>query len=251
MGEPLLSRRTLACSLVSLGMALGVGVVPAMGQGGHGATRPELEATLEAAQSGAIKLSNSDRAAIQNRLTNGDFSIGDQVTVQVANEPTLQGTFTVEPGPALRLPDLPVISLHGVLRSELTTHLTKELSVYLRNPEVHATSLMRIAMFGAVGSPGFYHFSPNLTVSDAIMSAGGPTPGSDFGRSSIKRSGDKLFNGSGVKQAITDGTTLDRLNLHGGDVIEVGQRRSILAAGMRALLTAGAIAAAIIALRNL
>jgi protein involved in polysaccharide export with SLBB domain len=146
---------------------------------------------------------------------------------------------------------LPPLSLHGVLRSEAEEHIAKELATYLRNPQVRATSLMRIAMFGAVGAPGFYHFSPNLTLSDAIMNAGGPSATADFGRSSIKRANDRLYNGKQVEQAITEGTTLDRMNLHGGDMIEVGTPRSLLASGMRALLTAGAIAASIIALRGL
>ncbi len=87
---------------------------------------------------------------IERRLSSGDFSIGDQISLQVIGESSLTGTFSVTPGPAISLPNIPTISLAGVLRSELEEHLTENLSLYVKDPELQVTSLMRIAMFGAV-----------------------------------------------------------------------------------------------------
>ncbi len=204
------------------------------------------------ARSGSLKMSSKELMEIERRLSSGDFSIGDQILLQVTGELTLTGTFTVDPGPSISLPDIPPISLAGVLRSELDDHLTEHLSVYVRNPEIHATSLMRIAMFGAVGAPGFYHLSPNLTLSDAIMSAGGPTATADMGKVVIRRGSQEVYDKKEVTLAITAGTTLDRMNLHGGDAVNVGTAGGSLIGGVgRVILVLGGLAASIIAITAL
>lgn len=229
------------------------GATPVAGQNsaGSGASRLELQTTIDLAAAGSVKLKNSEYQEIQRRLTQGDFSTGDQISLTVSGEPTLTGTFPVEPGPSLILPDLPAISLHGVLRSELQQHLTIELSRYLRNPDVRATSLMRIAMFGSVGNPGFYHLSPNMTLSDAIMSAGGPTTSADMGKVEIKRGNDKILDKKATTVAITQGVTLDRLNLQGGDAINIGKQTSMGRHVLNGIIYFGAVATAILAIQRL
>lgn len=203
------------------------------------------------AVAGSIRLHKREYDEIQRRLTQGDFSVGDQISLTVTGEPTLTGSFTVEPGPSLRLSEIPTISLYGVLRSELETHLTSELSRYLRNPDVGATSLMRIAMFGAIGNPGFYHLSPNMSLSDAIMSAGGPAGTADMGKIVIRRGDQELYDKKAVTQALTAGTTLDRMNLHGGDAVDIGSSGSLIGGIGRVLLVVGGLAAAILAITAL
>ena len=189
---------------------------------------------------------------VERRLRDGDFSIGDQITVEVAGVPSLNGTFSVTPGPSLELPDIPAISLAGILRSELEEHLTERLSAYVRNPDVSATTLMRIAMFGALGAPGFYHLSPNLTLSDAIMSAGGPVETADMRKVVIRRGDQQIYDRNQVTQAITAGTTLDRMNLRGGDAVDVGTAGgSLIGTVGRVILAAGALAIAILSIQNL
>lgn len=242
--------RVLAGGLVLIG-ALAVPSL-AVSQSRAGATRVELETMRDLVRSGSLKMNSKELMEIERRLSSGDFSIGDQISLQVIGESSLSDTFTVAPGPSISLPDIPSISLAGVLRSELDDHLTEELSVYVRNPEVHSTSLMRIAMFGAVGAPGFYHLSPNLTLSDAIMSAGGPGPNADMGKVVIRRGDQQIYGKKEVTLALTAGTTLDRLNLHGGDAVDVGVRGSSLIGTVgRVILAAGGLAIAVLAIKNL
>jgi protein involved in polysaccharide export with SLBB domain len=230
-------------------------VLPSMlaGQSARsGASRLELETLREHARAGTVSISSRELMEVERRLRDGDFSIGDQVMVQVAEIPSLTGTFTVTPGPSLDLPDIPTISLAGILRSELEEHLTESLLPYVRTPDVRATSLMRIAMFGAVGRPGFYHLSPNLTLSDAIMSAGGPGTTADMNKVVIRRADEKIHGNKEVARALTAGTTLDRMNLHGGDAVDVGTDSGALVGKIgRVILVLGGLAGSILAITAL
>lgn len=233
-------------------LAMVLGAAPVAGQSNQsGATRLELQTMVDMAEAGSVRMHRTEYDAIQRRLIEGDFSTGDQITLIVAGEPTLSATFPVDPGPSLLLPDIPVISLYGVLRSEIATHLTTELSRYLRNPDVKATSLMRIAMFGNVGNPGFYHFSPNLTLSDAIMSAGGPTTSADMGKIEIKRGKEEIVDKKAATIAITQGMTLDRLNLQGGDAIDIGTKKTMGSHIANAIIYLGAVALAVLSIQRL
>lgn len=233
-------------------LAVLLGAAPVAGQGNlGGASRTELQTMVDMAAAGSIRLRQREYDEIQRRLTQGDFSIGDQISLTVAGEPTLTKSFQVEPGPSLRLPDIPAISLYGVLRSEIETHLRTELSRYLRNPDVKATSLMRIAMFGAVGNPGFYYLSPNVSLSDAIMSAGGPAGTADMGKIVIRRGDQKIYEKQEVTMALTAGTTLDRMNLQGGDAVDIGTTSPLIGKVGRVLLAVGALAGSILAINRL
>ncbi|NNG16368.1 MAG: polysaccharide biosynthesis/export family protein, partial [Gemmatimonadales bacterium] len=116
-------------------------------------SRAELEALLNQA---GTALDPAERVMLQDRLTNGDFQVGDRVALTVLQDPTLTDTFTVKVGRTITLPNIPDISLHGVLRSEVEEHLSAELSKYLREPTVEAVALIRIAILGSVGRPGYY-----------------------------------------------------------------------------------------------
>ncbi len=217
-------RRPARCSWLLLVGGLVLPSVLAGQSDRAGATRLELETLRDLSRSGSVKISSRELMEIERRLRDGDLSIGDQVMLQVAGVPSLNGTFTVTHGPSLVLPDIPSISVAGVLRSELEGYFTERLSVYVRNPEVRATSLMRVAMFGAIGRPGFYHFPPNSTLSDAIMSAGGPGGNADMSKVVILRADQEIHGNKEVAQALAAGTTLDRMNLHGGDTVTSEQQ---------------------------
>ena len=100
-------------------------------------TRAELEDLL--ARSGS-NLEPAERLMLQDRLANGDFQVGDRIALIVLQDPTLTDTFTVKEGRTITLPNIPDISLHGVLRSEVQDYLTAELGKYLREPTVEAVA---------------------------------------------------------------------------------------------------------------
>ena len=196
------------------------------------ATRPELEAALDeldqvVASSGYSKAYRKSRAAeatmVRQRLSEGDFQAGDQVALQVTGEQGLTGTFPVLPDRTLSLPGLPPISLQGVLRSEIAAHLTAEVGRYVKDPQVVVQgSYIRLAILGSVGKPGYYSLPADQLLTDAIMTAGGPSASPDMDKSSVRRGGREVISGQELQLAIENGESLDQLNLHGGDELVVG-----------------------------
>ena len=183
------------------------------------ATRGELEAL-------AAQASGDEAAAIRARLAEGDFRIGDRVVLTITrSDSTRTDTLTVREGQALEVPGLLVTSLRGVLRSELEALLAREVERVVREPKVQARTLVRLAVLGEVGRPGFYWMTTDALVSDVIMTAGGPTPGADPSRSVIKRGTEELWDREDVAEALRAGLTLDHLRLSAGDEVVVGKKR--------------------------
>src|ERR1051325_79107 len=90
------------------------------------------------------------------------FQVGDRVLLHVEGDSALSDTFTVVAGPAIRLPDIGEISLAGVRRTDLESHLQHELSRYIKDAVVQARALIRVSVVGEVGHPGFYAVPPAL-----------------------------------------------------------------------------------------
>jgi protein involved in polysaccharide export with SLBB domain len=193
------------------------------------ASRAELEAELAQAKRDEASGSEADRSratmtvsSLQDRLTNGDFQVGDRVLIYVQGQQTLSDTFTVREGQIIHLPSLTDVDLHGVLRSELQGHVFDAVSKYLRDPVVRTGSLVRIAVLGSVARPGFYALPADMLLSDAVMHAGGLSNSADLSRTKVTRGGVTLLDAKDVTGAIKDGETIDQLSLRAGDQVEVG-----------------------------
>ncbi len=156
----------------------------------------------------------------------GDFQPGDRILLRVEGDSALSDTFTVVAGPALRLPAIGEIPLGGVRRADLETHLTRELSRYLKDPVVHARALIRVSVLGEVVRPGFYAVPLDLVLADALMAAGGPTQDARVDRLRIVRGQSALWAGAPLQSQMARGATLEQLGIRAGDRIEVpGGRR--------------------------
>jgi polysaccharide biosynthesis/export protein len=157
--------------------------------------------------------------SIRTRLTMGDFRVGDRVALNVESEDALQwDTLLINAGPEIDVPTVGVISLRGVLRSELESHLTTEIAQYIQTPRVSARSLIQLAVIG-VGRPGFYSIPTDASLSDVVMVTGGPALGSapDFMR--IERGQDVLWSVEDLIGPVANARTLDQLGLQAGDRI--------------------------------
>lgn len=226
---------------------------------GREMSRADLQASLQRLEAAAVSEDYGEavrqqaaaRAAqIRVRLTEGDFRVGDRIQVQVQGEnwdsdspgaiapvmpivptpgsiamPTGRGstgaTFAVQDGPAVKFPDIPLISLQGVLRSELQDHLTEELSQYIIDPVVDAETLLRIAVMGDVRASGYYYPAATQNISDLVMMAGGPAPTAEYEKMVFLRGGQPLWDSDDVQALIAEGRSLDQLNLQAGDILEV------------------------------
>lgn len=199
-------------------------------------TRSELEAEARAAE---LQHRTAEAWLLRTRLQQGDFQEGDRIVLSV-DVPALRvgdngnarvgvdnDTVVVRAGKLsefTKLPNIPDLSLNGVLRSELVDTITWHLRKYLRDPVVRATPLVRLAVMGAVGRPGWYSMPSDVVLADVIMQAGGVNLESDIDNAVIRRAGEVIWNSAAVRVALSDGLSLDRLHLRAGDEIYVAPK---------------------------
>lgn len=191
-------------------------------------------------------------ATIRARLRDGDFDVGDRVFLTIHTDSMVNDTVVVRAGRMIRLPNLPDISLAGVLRSELQDYLTTQLTRYIKRPEVQTTSLVRVAVMGAVGKPGFYQLPADIALADAIMIAGGPTGTADVDKTQVKRGNDVVYSSTLLGQEVAKGATLDQLNIRPGDQIIIGERHKTNWGLIASIvgITAGLVSTAVILTRH-
>lgn len=177
---------------------------------------------------------------IRARLTEGDFRLGDRITLTVQGEENLPDTVSVQSGPRISLGLFGDVDLKGALRSEVEERITEALRAYLRNPIVEAEALMRVSIQGSVAAPGFYTMPASTLVGEALMVAGGTGATSDLSKIKIERGSVVLVEKEDLNEAIRAGYSLDQLNMQAGDQITVpAQSGGFLA---RFGLIAGAVA---------
>lgn len=157
----------------------------------------------------------------------GRFEVGDVVVLDVAGVPALSDTFQVRDGLVLQLPNIPPLSLAGVRRADVQTHLSQELGRYLVNPAVRAYALVRLAVMGAVEKPGYYVVRSDAPLNDAVMLAGGLTREANPDKISVRRGGQTVIEEGSMRSALAMGATVETLQLHTGDQITIKERRHI------------------------
>ncbi|MFW6198542.1 MAG: polysaccharide biosynthesis/export family protein [Acidobacteriota bacterium] len=183
----------------------------------------ELEARLEAGgleQEERARLA-ADLERVRTRLEEGDFRPGDVVAMEVWGNDELSGEFTVDADGRVQLAGLDPVSLDGVLYAEADSVIREHLEQFLRDVRVQVRPLKRVAVLGAVSSPGFYDLGPSASVSDALMAAGGPVQDAEMDDLELRRDGRNLFEDrSGDVQSLS----LADLGLRRGDQFFVPQR---------------------------
>ncbi len=168
--------------------------------------------------------SSSTASAIRARLQDGDFRVGDRIVLYVRGDTSLTNTFPVREGVVLKLPNLPDIPLTGVLRSEAEGHIRATIATVFRDPEVKVATLVRLGVLGQIVRPGYYQLTSDQLLSDALMTAGGPTPTANPDQIVVRHAGDILWTADNVRDFLAGGATLAELDLHSGDEILVQER---------------------------
>ncbi len=163
---------------------------------------------------------------IRARMSRGDFQPGDRIRLQVDSEPQLSDTFPVGPSQEVVLPIIGVVSLHGVLRSELETAMTRELGRFLRDPVVRALPLIRLSIAGEVARPGFYMLPPTAVMADVVTAAGGTTQNAEVEKMFVQRGDDRVYEGQALQDLISEGRTLDDASIRPGDKFVVPTRNT-------------------------
>jgi hypothetical protein len=236
-------------------------MAPAAGDSAHSeASRAQLQALAITTEHEAATASDASvrqqrqmqAATIRARLRDGDFDVGDRILLSIRGDSLVSDTVTVRSGRMIRLENMSDISLQGVLRSELQDYLSTQLAKYIKRPDVQTTSLVRVAVMGAVNKPGYYQLPADIAMADAIMIAGGPTQNADMSRTQLKRGTDVLYSSDLLGQEVAKGATLDQLNIRPGDQIQIGEKHKTNFALIASIvgITAGLVSTIVILTRH-
>lgn len=153
---------------MKLGVFLLVGVLASMA-----AAQADAKASDEA------KPATADKAQAEPVSVAGpDYKIGadDMLHVSVWKEPDLTETLPVRPDGKISLPLLNDVSAAGLTPSQLADSISTKLKKYLADPRVTvivtAMNSQRIYVLGEVTHTGTMALQPNMTVLQALASAG-------------------------------------------------------------------------------
>lgn len=232
-----LLRPRLLALLAALCLALPAGPLGAQGGPTRPATRSSSRADIESAAAELDQLAAStaygerlrararaDAAVLRARLTDGDFKVGDRIMLVVEGQIVVNDTLSVLDGARLMVPGFRAVSLAGVLRSELETKLRSELTDVVRQATVTARPLIRLAVFGAVGQPGYVSVPAETTVDELLMVAGGPTATAEIEALRLVRSDTVLVGPAAIRAAVAQGRTVGALDLTDGDALFVPEK---------------------------
>jgi protein involved in polysaccharide export with SLBB domain len=119
---------------------------------------------------------------------------GDQIRITVFNEPDLTGPFTVGSQGTIAYPLVGSIRAGGLTIPEFTQALQTALGEYVRSPSVavEITNYRPFFILGEVQRPGTYAYSANLTVPNAVATAGGFTYRANRSRVFIRRANENV-----------------------------------------------------------
>src|SRR5580700_10876421 len=153
----------LACCLL---LGFGSGVAWAQDVSGAGAAKPEKAAASEARTEAAASAVPSD------------YVIGadDTLHITVWKEPDMSVTLPVRPDGKISIPLLNDVQAAGMTPMQLGASITEKLKKYIADPRVTvivtAMNSQRIYVLGEVTHTGTMALQPNMTVLQALASAG-------------------------------------------------------------------------------
>ena len=168
-----------------------------------------------------MQLASADGAGGSSlRGSTADYRLGpnDHTRIIVFGQPTLTGEYVLDGNGVLSFPLIGNVKASGMTPMELQRTIAGKLDPdYLRNPSVSVEVSTRRPFYviGEVQKPGSYPFVTDMTVLNAIATAGGNTYRANLYSFYVKR----LQNGRVVRVAATQETMLQP-----GDTVEVRER---------------------------
>jgi polysaccharide export outer membrane protein len=104
----------------------------------------------------------------------------DVLNINVWKEADVSGTVPVRPDGKISLPLLNDVQAAGLTPMQLGSSLTEKFGKYITDPKVTVTvttiNSRKVYVLGEVAHPGAVVLTPDMTVLQALTTAGGPTP---------------------------------------------------------------------------
>ena len=175
---------------------------------------------------------NSAVAATQTatpKANDSTYVIGpeDVLTIDVWNEKELSGPVPVRPDGKISVPLLNDVQAAGLTPMELMSSLSEKLKKFVSDPTVTVTvttvNSRKVYILGEVTRPGAFPLVPDMTVLQALTTAGGPRlmrrPRRSISCGSRTAAQNKLaFN---YKQVVRGGSPEQNILLKSGDTVVV------------------------------
>jgi polysaccharide export outer membrane protein len=190
------------------------------------------EAQRQAASDATTQKAGGSGAAAtvsQVQVNDAEYKIGaqDMLRIDVWKEEQLSRVVPVRPDGKVTLPLLNDVQAVGLTPMQLAGVLSEGLKKYINNPQVTVTiteiNSRRIYVTGEVARPGAFPLLPNMTVLQALTSAGGFTQFAKIRNIYVLRTegGKQVKHPFNYKDVINGKKPEDNIQLQAGDVIVV------------------------------
>ncbi|HWY60257.1 MAG TPA: polysaccharide biosynthesis/export family protein [Terriglobales bacterium] len=178
--------------------------------------------------SAPVKSETSSKPATPPTV-DADYKIGPQdlIRIDVWKEPDISRTIPVRPDGKISLPLLNDVQASGLTAMQLASSLRESLSKYLNNPQVTVTvteiNSRRVYITGEVNRAGAIPLLPNMTVLQALASAGGFTQFAKLKNIYVLRTenGKQEKHPFNYKEVVKGNLAEQNIPLQPGDVIVV------------------------------
>lgn len=117
------------------------------------------------------------------------FRVGDAVRITVWRNADLSGEFEIAEDGTVVHPLYRAIRISGLSLTRAEAEVNTLLQRFEARPEFVVEPLFRIPIGGEVRSPNVYSLSPQTTVAQAVLQAGGATPAARLDRVRLLRDG--------------------------------------------------------------
>lgn len=175
---------------------------------------------------------NSAVAATQTatpKANDSTYVIGpeDVLTIDVWNEKELSGPVPVRPDGKISVPLLNDVQAAGLTPMELMSSLSEKMKKFVSDPTVTVTvttvNSRKVYILGEVTRPGAFPLVPDMTVLQALTTAGGPTPYAKTSKIYILRTQNGTQNklAFNYKQVVRGGSSEQNILLKSGDTVVV------------------------------
>ena len=157
-------------------------------------TRRDLLRVLALGAGVAMGACSTVASAPAGALSTADYRLGpaDQLRITVFNEPGLTGLFVIGSQGTIAYPLVGDVRAAGLTVTQFTEALRTALDQYVRSPSVsvEVANYRPFFILGEVQRPGTYPYSVDLTVLNAVATAGGFTYRANESRVFIRRAGE-------------------------------------------------------------
>lgn len=193
-----------------------------------GAVKQE-NAAEKAKESPPAAQSKASPAQASSAVNEPDFVIGaeDVLDINVWKEPEVSRTVPVRPDGKVSLPLLNDVQAAGLTPMQLGALITEKLKKYMAQPQVTVIITIinsrRVYVLGEVNRGGAFPLLPNMTVLQALSSAGGFTQFADLKNIYVLRTegGKQVKYPFNYRDAIKGERTEQNIVLRPGDTIVV------------------------------